>query len=325
MIKRFTTVFILCLLFFLLTLSCSKKEAGRTGKKTIKVITTLFPVYEFARNVGGNLAQVELLLPPGVEPHGFEPRPADIRKINGADILIYTGKFMEPWIEDVLKGVSNKNLIVVDTSFGIVLSEDTDILKPAKLDEKTGSQHGYHHDNVGKDPHIWLDFSNAQTMVENILNGFIAKDPANRQVYLKNAEAYTLQLALLDKRFRDGLASCRTDMLIHGGHFAFGYLARRYHIHYLSAYRGISPNAEPAPGDIIELIRNLRTHHLNYIFFEELVSPNIAETIARETGAKLLMLHGAHNISKHEWEQNVTFLSLMENNLKNLKIGLECQ
>jgi len=325
MIKRSITLFIVCLLLLLISLSCLKREAGPVGKKTIKVITTLFPLYDFARNVGGNLAQVDLLLPPGMEPHSFEPRPADIRKINDADILIYTGKFMEPWVEDVLKGVSNKNLIVVDASVGIILSDDPAILKPHKRDEKTGRRRENDNDHGGKDPHIWLDFSNAQTMVENILNGFIVKDPVNRQVYLKNAEAYSSQLALLDKRFRDGLALCRTDMLIHGGHFAFGYLARRYHIRYLSAYRGISPNAEPAPGDIIELIRNLSSHHLNAIFFEELVSPNVAETIARETGVKLLMLHGAHNISKNEWEQNVTFVSLMENDLRNLRVGLECQ
>jgi zinc transport system substrate-binding protein len=162
-------------------------------------------------------------------------------------------------------------------------------------------------------------------MVENILNGFIAKDPTNRDVYLKNAEAYSAQLSRLDQQFHDSLTSCKKDMIIHGGHFAFGYLARRYHLQYLSAYSGFSPNAEPTPGNIIQLIKNLRNHHLNYIFFEELVSPNVSETIARETGAKLLMLHGAHNISRDEWEQNVTFISLMENNLKNLRIGLECQ
>lgn len=323
--KRIISVFIIYLLLSLTALSCLKREAGPVGDKTIKVITTLFPVYDFARNAGGKLVQVELLVPPGMEPHSFEPRPGDIRKISDADIFIYTGKFMEPWIEDVLKGVSNKNLLVVDTSAGIVLSEDRDLLEHHGHDRNSEARRGHHHEYGGKDPHIWLDFSNAQTMVGNILNGFIAKDPANRDVYMKNAEAYTLQLSLLDKQFHDVLPSCRKDMIIHGGHFAFGYLARRYHLRYLSAYRGFSPNAQPAPGDIIELIQNLRKHHLNYIFFEELVSPNVAETIARETGAKLLMLHGAHNISKNEWEQNVTFLSLMENNLKNLKIGLECQ
>ena len=208
---------------------------------------------------------------------------------------------------------------------GILLAEDADHLADDAVDRNAEDNRGHHHEHGTKDPHIWLDFSNAQTMVENILQGFVAADPANRQTYLKNAEAFSLQLGLLDRRFRDGLSSCRKKTLLHGGHFAFGYLARRYHIRYLSAYRGVSPNAEPAPRDIIRLIQSAKAEGLNAVFFEELIAPNLADTIARETGAKLLMLHGAHNISKNELEGKVTFLSLMENNLKNLKIGLECQ
>jgi zinc transport system substrate-binding protein len=313
------------LLLMMMSLSCLKKDAPQVGDNTIKVVTTLFPVYDFAKNVGGDLVKVELLVPPGIEPHSFEPRPGDIRKISDADVFICTGKSMEPWIEDVLKGISNKDLVVVDASTGIVFSEDHN---PVKHHEHNESPHGHKGDNhgyLGKDPHVWLDFSNAQTMVENILNGFVSKDPANRQIYMKNAEAYVLQLSMLDKRFHDELASCRKRVIIHGGHFAFGYLARRYNLRYISAYGGFSPNAEPAPGDIIQLIKILRTHQLKYIFFEELVTPNVAGTISRETGAQLLMLHGAHNIAKNELEGKVTFLSLMENNLKNLKIGLECQ
>ncbi len=323
--RSIVSVFIMYIFLSLIFLSCQKRETVPAGDKTIKVVTTLFPVYDFAKNVGGKRVQVELLLPPGMEPHSFEPKPGDIRKISDADVFIYTGKFMEPWIEDVLKGVPNKNLLVINTSMGIVLAEDRDLAEHHKYEKKSESQREHHHEYNGKDPHIWLDFSNAQTMVENILNGFITKDPANRDEYLKNAEAYSAQLSRLDRQFQEVRASCKKDMIIHGGHFAFGYLARRYHLQYLSAYRGFSPNAEPTPGNIIQLIKNFRNHHLNYIFFEELVSPNVSETIARETGAKLLMLHGAHNISRNEWEQNVTFILLMENNLKNLRIGLECQ
>ncbi len=323
--RSIVSVFIMYIFLSLIFISCQKRETVPAGDKTIKVVTTLFPLHDFAKNVGGKRVQVELLVPPGMEPHSFEPKPGDIRKISDADVFMYTGEFMEPWIEDVLKGVPNNNLLVINTSMGIVLAEDRDLAEPHKYEKNSESQREPHHEYNGKDPHIWLDFSNAQTMVENILNGFITKDPANRDEYLKNAEAYSAQLSRLDRQFQVVRASCKKDMIIHGGHFAFGYLARRYHLQYLSAYRGFSPNAEPTPGNIIQLIKNLRNHHLNYIFFEELVSPNVSETIARETGAKLLMLHGAHNISRDEWEQNVTFISLMENNLKNLRIGLECQ
>jgi zinc transport system substrate-binding protein len=321
--QRIISVFIIFLLS-LTTLSCHRKESVPAGNRAVRVVTTLFPLYDFAMNVGGNLVQVELLVPPGMEPHSFEPKPADIRHINSADIFICTGKVMEPWIEDVLKGVSNKDLLVVDTSTGIVLSEGGETYENHKGGRNSDTLGGKYSGARGKDPHIWLDFANAQTMVENILNGYITKDPANRHIYLKNAEAYGSQLDLLDKRYRDELATCRKDTIVHGGHFAFGYLARRYQLRYLSAYRGFSSNTEPTPGDIMKLIQNLREHHLNYIFFEELVSPTVAETIARETGAKLLILHGAHNISKDEWDKHVTFLSLMEDNLKNLKTGLEC-
>src|SRR4030042_2279774 len=125
--KSMVSVFIICLLLSLIFLSCQKREGGLAGDKAIKVVTTLFPLYDFAKNVGGKLVQVELLLPPGMEPHSFEPNPGDIRKISDADVFMYTGKIMEPWIEDVLKGVPNKNLLVIDESMGIVLSEDGDL------------------------------------------------------------------------------------------------------------------------------------------------------------------------------------------------------
>lgn len=303
--KRTLSVFTVFVLLSMMPFACLTREPGPADNKRLNVVTTLFPLYDFAKNVGGMLVEVELLVPPGMEPHSYEPNPGDILKINDSDIFLYTGEYMEPWVEDILKSLSREGPLVVDTSTGIVIPED------------------YAQNN--RDPHIWLDFSNAQTMVENILNSFIVKDPANRNVYLKNAGAYAVQLGLLDKRFHDELSLCRKDMIIHGGHFAFGYLTRRYHLRYLSAYRGFSPNAEPTPGNMIELIQNLRNHGLNHVFFEELVSPNVAETVARETGARLLMLHGAHNISKKDWDQKVTFLSLMENNLENLKIALECR
>ncbi len=324
--KKRASVLFLCMLFLLpMLLSCSKKEPGKAADKSIRVLTTLFPLYDFARNVGGNNVSVELLLPPGMEPHSFEPKPGDIRKINDADIFIFTGKYMEPWVEDVLKGITNDNLLVVDTSVGILPEEDSGRWEHRHDHGKGRGGDGHHHEPGAIDPHIWLDFSHAQTMVENILNGFIAKDPGRTAEYMKNAGAYASRLSALDKRFREALASCRKDVIIHGGHFAFGYLARRYHLKHLSAVSGFSPNAEPSPKDMIALIRTLKDNRVSYVFFEELVVPNVAETVSRETGAKLLMLHGAHNVSKKDWDQGVTFISLMEENLKNLKTGLECQ
>jgi len=302
---------ILFIIFLFIMCSCERKSEKTKGEKKLTVITTLFPLYDFAKNIGGQKADVTLLLPPGVEPHAFEPRPGDILKIHEADIFVYTGRFMEPWVEDILKSTTNQGPLVIDASRAIKLTEQS-----AKNEQK--------HEQGKVDPHIWLDFSNAKRMVINILDGFLNKDPSHKDFYLKNAEEYTKKLDELDKRFRDSLASCKKDIIIHGGHFAFGYLARRYHLTYISAYKGFSPDAEPTPGNLIALIKKLEEHDITYVFYEELLSPKVAEVIARETGARLLMLHGAHNVTKDEMDRGVTFISLMEHNLNNLRIGLKC-
>jgi zinc transport system substrate-binding protein len=297
--------FLLLVISFVI-FSCQKKYE-KVEEKKLKVVTSSFPLYDFAKTIGGQKAEVTLLLPPGVEAHSFEPKPGDILKIHEADIFIYTGRFMEPWVEDILKGIGSQKLLIVDSSKGVALVEGKDHHKP------------------GVDPHIWLDFSNAEKMVNNILDGVIRKDPVNREFYQKNAEEYKAKLSELDKRFKDLLATCKKNVFVHGGHFAFGYLAKRYHLKYLSAYRGFSPDAEPTPKSMVELSKKLKEHGLTYVYYEELITPKVAEAIARETGAKLLMLHGAHNITREDMERGATFLSLMERNMENLKIGLQCQ
>jgi zinc transport system substrate-binding protein len=274
------------------------------------------------------------LLPPGVEPHSFEPKPDDIVRINKADLFIYTGKVMEPWAGDILKGLDNKKLIVVDTSQGITLMEERGEHehKHGENQEKKGTdthKEGHKHEQKEghlheMDPHFWLDFVNAQKMVDHILEGLLKRDSANKEFYSKNAEQYKSKLNDLDLQFKETLSRCKKKMFIHAGHFAFGYMARRYGLQYIAAY-GFSPDAEPSPKKLVELTKALKKHGLAHLYYEELITPRVAETIAKETGASLLMLHGAHNLTKDEFEKGVTFISLMEGNLKNLEVGLQCQ
>ena len=314
--KKLSTVYIfIFFIVLLLTASCQKKDEQQPGTKKLTVVTTLFPLYDFAKNIGGEFANVSLLLPPGIEPHGFEPRPEDIIRINKADIFVYTGKYMEPWAEKILKSTDNESLLIVDSSKGISLIKEE-------------GNHSHPHENKDKheiDPHIWLDFENAQKMIDNILEGFIKAEAANADFYRSNAEKYKVQLSMLDNQFREGLASCKTKNIIHGGHYAFGYMAKRYGLKYISAYHGFSPDAEPSARRLVELVRKMKKHKTEYVFYEELISPRVAEVIAKETGANLLQLHAAHNLTKEEWEGGVTFIRLMDRTLKNLKTGLQCQ
>ena len=300
--------------------ACQSKEAKAPApaEKKLGVITTLFPLYDFARTIGGDKVEVTLLLPPGVEAHTFDPRPDDIMKIKRADLFVFTNEYMEPWADRLLKGVATASLLVVDSSKGVSL---------LKADHEEGheGEHDHHHHAGGMDPHIWLDFANARIMVDNITAGMSAKDPVNKDYYAARAAAYKAELQKLDDDFKAGLASCRTREFIHGGHNAFGYLTRRYGLHYRPAVRSLSADAEPTPADFADLVRQMRKSSAKYIFSEELLSPRTAELIARETGAGILLLHGAHNISKADLANGVTFIALMRKNLENLRTGLQCR
>lgn len=306
--------------------SKDSRSVGRSGR--LIVVATLFPLYDFAMHIAGDRAEVKLLLPPGAEPHSFEPKPADIVMLNRADIFIYTNRFMEPWAEKLLKGIGGSSLAVVDASQGVRFIEvNIEGAEGGTQDRhrKSGAKEEHNeHEGHGADPHIWLDFSNAQTMVDTIAKALIEKDSANRDSYTRNAEAYKARLERLDAAYRKGLSSCRKKIFVNGGHYTFGYLANRYGLRYRAAY-GFSPDAEPTAGNLADISMTLRQQGLNHIFYEELLSPRIAETIAKETDATLLKLHGAHNISKEEFTANRTFIELMEKNLENLMTGLQCR
>jgi len=303
----------------LLTGACSHEEpAAPQGYKRLQVVTTLFPLYDFARVIGGDRADISLLLPPGVEPHSFDPQPDDILRINHGDIFAYTNPAMEPWAVRIAASVDAARVKVIDASRGISLR------KWAAVD---GHRHGDDHgrDTAEEvDPHLWLDLANAATMVKNLAGAMAAADPGNRDFYLANAGRYQEQLARLDDKYRSALSGCTGKALLHCGHLTFGYLAARYGLDYRAA-AGINPEAEPTPAKLADLVRLVRSNHLRYVFSEELASTRLAETIARETGAGILPLNAAHTVSREAFAGGVTFLEIMERNLANLVTGLGCR
>lgn len=312
--KHRITLLILVILC-IVAAGCSKPTESRHDK--LSVIATIFPLYDFARAVGGERATVSLLLPPGVEPHHFEPRPDDMVALHHADVFIYTNKWMEPWAESLLKGVDRSKLTVVDAGTGITFMKASA--------EEEGEHEGEHdHDHGGVDPHIWMDLQNAQAMVDTIAKAFAVRDPSGAAYYRKNAEAYKARLAALDQRYKTELADCRVRTILQGGHYAFGYLAKRYGLTYVSAYP-LSADAEPGPRQLTELAKLIKEKHLHYVYYEELLSPRVAETLAKESGAELLQLNSAHTVSRDNLEKGVTFISIMEKNLDALKKGLECR
>ena len=277
----------------------------------VNVMTSIFPLYDFTMHVGGDLVDVELMLPPGVEAHGFSPTPNNMIGVKHADLFLYTSDILEPWAGAIVDAVEVKDDRVVEVGIKIISGG------------KNHSEHDGHHRGV--DPHIWLDPSLAVEMVEVIAGALSDVDPLNSETYRANSAEFISRLHQFDKQTKHVLQHCKLQTIVSGGHFAFGAFARRYGLKAVSPYQGFSPDAQPSPRAIAGLVKSVRETGSRVIFHEELIQPKVARIIADETGCRLLLLHGVHNVSKKEMERGETYLSLMQKNVDNLKQGLQCQ
>jgi len=278
----------------------------------LKAVTSLFPLQEFTRAVAGERVQVDLLLPPGAEPHAWEPKPSDVVKISRADLFIYIGPAMEPWAKNLLKAAQGSRLTVVEASEGLLTGKES---------------HGASSSSnlLGHvDPHIWLDFSLDQITVDKIAAAFSQKDPSRSSAYRANAERYKAKLADLDQKYKAGLSSCQHRRFFVGGHSAFAYMARRYELEQTTLY-GVSPNSEPTPKRLAEVIQAARDQGVRVIFFEELINPKLAQVLAKEAQIGTRPLYNGANLTRDQIRSQMTFLKLMELNLESLRQGLHCE
>ena len=278
----------------------------------IKIVTTVFPLMEFSRAVCGERGEVSLLLPPGAEIHTWNPRPSDIVRISSADLFIYVGANLEPWIYGLLKSVKNPALRVLEASKDLPLLEDVTDLH----------QHGHSHEEL--DPHIWLDFELDQIIVDRIAALLSDIDAKYSSFYQHNAASYRDRLQRLHDSFLNGLQECASRVLILGGHSAFGYLARKYNLQQISLY-GLSPDSKPTPRQMVEVVELAKKHKVKVIYFEQYVSDELARVIAKEIGARTLILNPGANLDKNQLKAGVNFFDIMEKNLENLKDGLNCR
>lgn len=309
---------IVCVLLLLpLIASCRKSPDTGAYDNKIQVIATIFPIYDMARNIGGDKVTVTMLLPPATDAHNYELKPGEIVKISKADLFLYLNMELEHWAYKVIAATSSgTKLRPVETGSGITML-------PLSGNHENEEEAGHHHASKF-DPHVWLDFSNAQKMADNIASALIKIDQRNSGYYLKNAAEYKNKLASLDNKFRTELTGCKSRTILHAGHRAFAYLANRYGLKYYSAYNA-SADSEPGPQKIMALIRQIKDTKTSYIYYEDLMNPRLAQTIAKESGAGLLKLHNGHTVSKADLSRGISFPSLMEENLVNLKKGLQCR
>lgn len=314
--KKGITFVLISILFFgicIFFVSNIKKDTNNEGK--IKIVATLFPQYDFAKKVGGDKVEVSLLLTPGTETHTYEPTPQDIIKVNNSDLFIYTGKYMEPWSDKIASSIDSETKIL-DVSKNIQLIKEEHSHDEGDDDISQNEEHEY-------DPHIWLNPDNAIIMVKNITEELCNIDPQNADYYKHNSSEYIKEIQKLDSDISDVVKNGKTNKIAFGGTFSYSYFIEKYNLQYVSAYESCGEDTEPSVSKVKEVIDYMKNNGLKVIFYQELSSGKIAESIAKETGAEKLVFHTVHNASKEEIDRGESYISLMRKNLENLSVALQ--
>ena len=308
----------------------SPEAAGK-----LKVAVTLFPYYDFVRQVAGDQVELSLVIPAGMDSHSFEPTPRDIRTMQEADVIIANGGAMEHWVDQVVDSFDREDQTVV------IMMDHVDAVEEEIVEGMEHSDEGHGHVHVHEDgeedghleedesqyeieydEHIWTSPVNAMRMVDVIAETLTERDPDHGAMYQAGAAAYLEELERLDKEFREVRDSAVHDMIVMGDKFPLRYFADTYGLRYRAAFSGCSSDTEPSARTIAYLIDKVKEEGLPVIYYLELSSHRVAEIIGEETGAVPLLFHSCHNVTRRQFEEGVTYLELMEQNVKNLREGL---
>ncbi|WP_340022599.1 metal ABC transporter substrate-binding protein [Paenibacillus sp. FSL K6-1096] len=326
--------------------------ASEAPGNRLNIKVSFYPMYEFTKNITGDLADVEVLVPAGVEPHDWEPTAKDMADISDADVLVYNGAGMEGWAQQVIDAAAGSSLLAIEASKGLEIvegaeeehehNEDHDYDHDHDHDQAAADtadhdhdhadgesaageaehdhDHEHSHDHGGLDPHVWLDPVMAIGEVRTIEAALSKASPENAAAFKANSEAYIAKLEQLDQEFRDGLKDTkRKDFITQ--HAAFGYLARQYGLTQVPI-AGLSPEQEPSAAQMADIVEFAKANKVTTIFFETLVSSKVADAIAQEIGAKTAVLNPIEGLTDEDVKNNLDYLGLMRQNLAALTQAL---
>ncbi|MDP4151951.1 MAG: metal ABC transporter substrate-binding protein [Bacillota bacterium] len=297
--------FLLSICLTLAFTGCSTgNQMNGAGKTEIKVYASIYPVYDFAKKIGGDRINLKCIVPSGTEPHDWEPASTDIANLEKADVFLYNGAGMEQWAEKVTKSIKNKNIVISEVSKGIELLTE-------KSEGKAETQ---------SDPHVWLNPQNAKIEMENIKNALEKADPQNQDFYEQNYSDCSRQLDELDKEFKDTLSTLPgKDVIV--AHQAFGYLCSAYGLNQV-AIEGLTADSEPDPAKMAEIIDYVKKNNIKVIYYEDLINPKVAKSIADATGANTMALNPVEGLTDDQQASGLEYFSVMRSNLSALSQGL---
>lgn len=340
----------LCCLMFLG--GCAGSTAGSNGDDSdngkIKIVTTVFPAYDFARQVAGERAEVMLLLSPGEELHSYEPSPKEMIAIGECDLFIYVGGESDTWIKGVLETIDENDKAVISMMevVDVLTEEITEGMVHSHWNglwgwlqelfhSEDGDHDGKHAHEDGEvcddpdhrheteyDEHVWTSPENAGVIVSAIADTLCGLDPEGESVYRRNEKAYLGELEQLTNELLAVRKRAVRDTIIVADRFPYRYLAEFLDVEYYAAFPGCAEETEPSAKTVAFLIDKIRQEEIPVVFYQEFSSHMMAETIAADTGAKALLLHSCHNVTKKEFESGVTYLDLMRQNMEALEQAL---
>ena len=318
--KKLLSVFLLIVLVLSFT-SCSKDKNENKSDK-LSVVATIYPYYDFAKNILGDKGDVKLLLSPGTEPHHFEPSPSDIVDIEDCDIFIYNGGESDEWVENVLKSIENKDIQVLK------MMDYVDLLcieeEHTHSDDKNNdsSKHSHNHEHGEYDEHIWTSINNAMLISSVIYDNVSNIDIEHSDFYKSNFESYCNKLIKLDNEFNNIVSLSKRKTIVFGDRFPLLYFTNDYNIDYVSAFPGCSSETEPSISTITHLIDFVRDENIPVIFHLDFSSGKIAKLISEDSNAKVELFYSCHNVTTKQFENGESYISLMKHNAEVLKEAL---
>lgn len=288
-------------------------SSAETSGAKLAVYASFYPMYDFAKKIGGDRVEVTCLVPAGTEPHDWEPATTDIKNLENADVLVYNGAGMEHWVEDTLGALSNKNLVAVEASKGIKLREVTGGEEDEDEDADAGDSA---QDAAHTDPHVWVSPANAKAELANIRDGLKQADPDGAAEYDANYETWAEKFDALDKEYAERLSGVSNKTIV-VSHEAYGYLCDEFGLTQ-EPIEGLEADAEPDAKRMAEIADFVKANNVKVVFSEDLVSPKVAQTIADEAGVQMERLNPVEGLTDEELAEGEDYLSVMEDNLAKL-------
>ena len=314
------SLFIIFTTAFSLASCSSDKGSVKKDSSKISVVTTIFPYYDFTRSIAGDKADIRLLLSPGSEPHSYEPSPSDIVAIENCDIFIYNGGESDEWVESVLESIDNKNMKVMR------MMDYVDLLYEQSVDHDEHNheheEHAEHEHGKEYDEHIWTSIRNAEKLSGAICDELSACDFANKEIYAKNTDIYLSKLQTLVSEISEIVSNAKRKTVVFGDRFPFLYFVTDYSLEYECAFPGCSSETEPSISTVTHMIDFTRNNQVPVVFYLEFSNGKVAKLISEDSGAKTMRFSSCHNVTKDEFADGSSYISLMEQNANALKEAL---